>query len=221
MRKGRRETATFLLGLLLVAGCVGLGGDTLTASATGGFATSGTYDYEAKNVHSIDGRIAVSLSNTANSGLVEVNVTDSGANFLVIFDRFTESRPFHDGGVAFNIHEHGASGVGDTLVPEILVRAAAWGDARVYRNGLPFRDPHSNKTTWKAHVMAATERIHVDETHKVYNAARAGPYDPASPADGLVEPGNEIHFVWYSNDAAPPAAKFFRYYFFPDPTYSA
>ncbi len=167
----------------VTAGCLDVltgssGSRTVRAAGDAFFSEAGwAYAGDGRHVNaSFEGK----FDEAANTGSATIEVE----GFRVAFDRFFEApgKTFQSGGVAFDIVEHGDSGVADASVPRILAVVAAWGEANVTSDGTPFPDPVTGAPTWLAHVMASDTTVRGADG-KIAAKDGARPYDPASPSD--------------------------------------
>ncbi|HUR69175.1 MAG TPA: hypothetical protein VM370_08000 [Candidatus Thermoplasmatota archaeon] len=170
------------LAILLVAGC--FGGDAKPASrhasAVGGKVTHG-WDYKGESVIIAGAVLDAILFDGTNNGSVTVSALMENRQVDILFDAFAEApdKPFQDGGVAFDIEEHGDTGIGDAALPHLHALAAAWGKARVSVDGkLAAPEP------WTAHLMVSQDTVRGPDG-RITKADGTTPYDPATPADAL------------------------------------
>lgn len=225
--RGRRARRGMTLRLLLaalaasalLAGCVqqaeSLGGRIVAHGADPRLAMEWSYDGSA--LRNAQGTVTIEVNHRTNAGSVTASLDDGRDQWRLDWSDFHESRPFHDGGIAEDFVEHGASGVGDTSVPEVHLVAAGWGEARLYRNGVLVPDPLTGNETLRAHFMIVDGTLRAADG-VIYNASRAEPFDPADPGDGLVtEGGNQIFVTLASHETAPPY-RFFLVMEFPTVT---
>lgn len=182
MRVSSRLVAgLLLLATLASAGC--FGDDPLpaerTVSASGG-KTSGGWAYDGAGVSGSSATLEGTLNNVENTGLVTVSFDHAGSRYVATFDQFAESKPFQDGGVVFELLEHGDTGVADASIPRIHAIVAAWGTAKVTKDGAPLVGKAGD--AWTAHLMVSRDTVRGADG-KITKADGATPYDPASPAD--------------------------------------
>lgn len=169
-----------LLALAPLAGC--FGADAVpaerTVSASSGKSSDG-WAYDGTGLAPAGASLSGTLDNADNTGLVEVSFEHAGSTWVATFDTFAQAagRDFMDGGIAFELDEHGTTGVGDASIPRIHAIVAAWGSARVERDGvLATAEP------WAAHLMVSADTVRGADG-KITKTDGATPYDPASPAD--------------------------------------
>jgi hypothetical protein len=117
-------------------------------------------DNEAKNVRLVDGTIEIDVDEIRNTGKAVGKLKLPEGLFEFTMDRWFESLPCQDGGVASMIFEHGDSGCGNALWPKTLLHIAGWGMADVKLEGKPLY------TNYEAHFMV-TQGIRDRETLKV------------------------------------------------------
>lgn len=186
MRASSRLVAGTLLVALALAGC--FGSEALPAERTvqaSAGRTSDGWAYDGAGLGPAAATLEGTLNNDQNAGSVTVGFAHHGSQYVVTFDQFAESKEFMDGGVAFEIDEHGDSGIGDASIPKIRATLAAWGTATVVKDGEPLVGKAGDR--WTAHLMVAEESVRGPDG-KITNAAGASPYNPASPADARVIP---------------------------------
>lgn len=133
-------------------------------------------DYAGKHLSPVQGSIEINVDERSNAGLVEVQFAEGADQYRIVFDRFTASQPFQDGGIATRIYEHGDSGNGDPLYPKTWLYLAGWGTANVFKNGeLLYKE-------YSAHFMVM-ERSRDPQTHEVrYPMKRTLPGGETDPA---------------------------------------
>ena len=169
-----------LLALASFAGCVG--DDEAPAQyrvqAENGVASRG-WAYDGAGLAPAQASLAGEVRDAENTGALTATFTLDGARYEVVFDQFAqaEGREFMDGGVAFALDEHGDTGVADASIPRIHATLAAWGKAKVSRDGeLVTSEP------WNAHVMISRDTVRGTDG-RIAKADGATPYDPNAPAD--------------------------------------
>jgi hypothetical protein len=177
------------------------------ARATDGWFAVG-FAYDGKLAAKFDNAVIdVRINDADNAGRIEASGKLNNKTWIIVFDRFAEqsNKSFQNGGVAMNLDEHGATGHGDTSIPQVHADAAAWGEANVTVDGQRLRDAITGQDTWVAHAMVLTTGVRDDGTHGVYaDAAHTKMYDPATPAVGVADPNDpEIHLVLRGH--RPPA----------------
>lgn len=175
-----------LLALALpLAGC--LGGSEIpaerTVSASGGKVSAG-WAYDGQGLAAGGATLEGSASNPDNTGAFNVTFDYGGAKYVVKFDQFAqaEGRDFMDGGVAFELDEHGDTGVGDASTPKLHATLAAWGKASVTRDGEPLVGKAGD--LWSAHLMVSRDTVRGADG-RILKADGATPYDPQAPGDAL------------------------------------
>ncbi|HLE96781.1 MAG TPA: hypothetical protein VI997_05355 [Candidatus Thermoplasmatota archaeon] len=172
------------------------------ATATDGFLMM-PLDYGGDG-RAVTGDALVDVDAVANTGTVRVTATAGNDSYGVTWSEFRAdpTKPFQDGGIATRFHEHGASGTGDTSIPEVNLIAAGWGPARVTKNGEPLPDPVTGGEAWAGHFMITdTGAFAADGSVK---STTGGIYDPANAAAGATEPGDlELHVVLKNNPGEP------------------
>lgn len=191
---------SWVLALLLAAGALAgcldeeLAPTDRSAQASGGRSSAG-WAYDGAGLEEAAGRLEADLDDAANAGTVRAAFTFGGHDYTIVFDEFAEAadKPFMDGGVAFDLVEHGDSGVADTSVPRIHARIAAWGKATVERDGTPL--PGAGGAKWSAHLMVSDDTVR-GEDGRITNAAGDAPYSPDAPADARVVAGDPQAILW-------------------------
>jgi len=133
-------------------------------------------DYAGNHLTPVEGTIEIDVNEIANTGRVLAEFMEGGDQYRIVFDRFAASQPFHDGGIATRVYEHGDSGNGDPLYPKTWLYLAAWGTATMYQNDqVLYKD-------YAAHFMVM-ERSRDPKTHEVhYPVKRTLPGGETDPA---------------------------------------
>lgn len=169
---------------LAIAGC--FGDDPAPAerslSASGGVVSAG-WAYDGAGVIGRDATLSGVTNDPENVGAVNASFALGGSTWTVVFDQFGGSQEFMDGGVEFDLTEHGDSGVADASIPKIRARIAAWGTATVLKDGVPVAGAKGDR--WAAHLMVSEDTVRGADG-RILNAAGNAPYDPAKPADARV-----------------------------------
>jgi hypothetical protein len=149
-------------------------------------------DYAGKRLNSVQGRIEIQVNEVENNGRVVAEFREGDDRYRIIFDRFEGKQPFHDGGIATRVYEHGDSGNGDPIYPKTWLYLAGWGKATLYRNTqVVYQD-------YDAHFMVM-ERSRDPVTHAVrYPMKRSLPGGETDPA------GMEID-LWLRSKEQNPA----------------
>jgi hypothetical protein len=75
-------------------------------------------DCAGKHLTPVQGSIEIEVNELTNGGLVTAQFVEGADRYRVVFDRFAGKQPFHDGGIATRVYEHGDSGNGDPLYPK-------------------------------------------------------------------------------------------------------
>ncbi len=161
-------------------------------------------DYAGKHLNPVQGTIEIDVNERANTGRVTAEFVEGGNRYRIVFDRFAESKPFQDGGIATRVYEHGDSGNGDPLYPKTWLYLAGWGTATVFKNDqVRYKD-------YSAHFMVM-ERSRDPKTREVrYPMKRTLPGGETDPA------GMEID-LWVrskeaNKDNFPPYETFVHLY---------
>ena len=133
-------------------------------------------DYAGRRLKPVAGSVEIKVDERANTGVVTAEFTEDKDRYRIIFDRFTGTAPYQDGGIATRVYEHGDSGNGDPLYPKTWLYLAGWGKADVFKNDrLLYKD-------YSAHFMVM-ERSRDSRTHVVHYPVKrllpGGETDPA------------------------------------------
>jgi hypothetical protein len=116
-------------------------------------------DYAGKHFTAVQGDIEIDVNELTNSGLVVAKFVEGPDHYRIVFDRFAAKQPFHDGGIATRVYEHGDSNNGDPLYPKTWLYLGGWGTATVFKNDeVLYKD-------YDAHFMVM-ERSRNPETHQ-------------------------------------------------------
>lgn len=176
------QTRTLVLVLALfavpLAGC--FGGDEVPAErtfmASGGKASRG-WAYDGAGIEAVGASLDGMMSDADNTGIANITFDFAGSTWVVTFDTFAASKDFQDGGIEFELDEHGDTGTADASIPKIHATLAAWGSAKVMRDGaLATPEP------WTAHLMISADTVRGADG-KIAKADGTTPYDPSAPAD--------------------------------------
>lgn len=205
MRAARTLLVALVLLALPLAGCFGAAEvpTERRVSASGGKASPG-WAYDGAGYTDAQATLEGRLDDAGNVGAVNVTFTYAGASYVATFDRFAESKPFMDGGVAFELDEHGDSGAGDASIPKIRANVAAWGLAKVTRGGEVLAGKAGD--AWSAHLMVSADTVRGADG-KILNAAGNAPYDPAKPTDAKTTPGDAQAFFFIKHPDGETAAR--------------
>lgn len=161
-------------------------------------------DYAGKHLTPVQGTIEIEVDDQANTGRVVAAFVEEKDAYRIVFDRFTGTVPYQDGGIATRVYEHGDSGNGDPLYPKTWLYLAGWGQADVFKNGQVLYDDYA------AHFMVM-ERSRDPKTHEVrYPLKRTlpgGETDPAGMEIDLWVRSKEIN-----NANFPPFQTFLHLY---------
>lgn len=172
----------------LLAGCFGDEPPAAerTVTASGGKVSAG-WDYAGAATTPGAATLAGLVNNPDNRGSVNASFDYAGAKWTVVFDQFAGTQDFMDGGVRFDVTEHGDSGVADASIPKLHARVAAWGTALVTKDGKPIAGAAGDR--WAAHLMVSDDTVRGPD-NRILNAAGTAPYDPTKPADAKVTTGD-------------------------------
>jgi hypothetical protein len=183
----RIALALLALAAPALAGCFD-GEPDFHAVASNARIIDGGYSYDGRLVREADGTFEASLYSRTDTGYVVARVDAGDAVWHVRVDAFGGSRPYEEGGIARNVHLHGATGNGSAELPRIAAYAAAWGDATVRRDGALVRDPNTLEDRFDAYVVILQGHVRDPATGAITKADRATPYDPGTPGDAFVSP---------------------------------
>lgn len=150
-----------------------------TVQASGGKLSEG-WAYDGAGLADATATLEGTLDHTTDAGLVTVTFRLGGSDYVATFDAFAETKPFMQGGVAFNLDEHGETQVGDASIPRIHALVAAWGAATLTKDGEPLTGSAGDR--WTAHLMVSRDTVRGPDG-KILNQAGTAPYDPARPED--------------------------------------
>ena len=133
-------------------------------------------DYAGKRLTSVRGTIEIDVNELTNTGQVLVEFVEGADRHRIVFDQFSGSKPYQDGGIATRVYEHGDSGNGDPLYPKTWLYLSGWGTATMYKNEkILYKD-------YSAHFMVM-ERSRDPKTHEVrYPVKRTQPGGETDPA---------------------------------------
>ena len=110
-------------------------------------------DYAGKHLHPVDGHIDIEVNDRTNTGHIVAEFWEGPDRYRIVFDRFSATQPFQDGGIATRVYEHGDSGNGDPIYPNLAV-LAGWGKADVLKNGEPlYKDLLPTSWSWSGPAM--------------------------------------------------------------------
>jgi hypothetical protein len=171
-----------------LAGCFGndAGPTSLTLSASGGKVSEG-WAYDGAGLVPSGATLTGTLDDAGNTGNVTATFDFHAGKYVVVFDRFNETKDFMGGGVRFGFDEHGESKNGDASLPMVHAKAAGWGFARLTRDGAPLVGKAGD--LWTAHIMVLDDSPRGADG-KILSAAGTAPYDPAKPGDAKVARGD-------------------------------
>ena len=133
-------------------------------------------DYAGKHLNPVQGAIDIDVNEITNTGRVIAEFTEGSDRYKIVFDRFSASKPYQDGGIATRVYEHGDSGNGDPLYPKTWLYLSGWGTATMFKNDdILYKD-------YSAHFMLM-ERSRDPKTQEVhYPVKRTLPGGETDPA---------------------------------------
>ncbi|MBI2076762.1 MAG: hypothetical protein HYT80_00110 [Euryarchaeota archaeon] len=165
------------------------------------FGTKGSFAFGfayggGKTVQPLDAPVFLDVNDEANTGFLVVKGKAAGQDLEVHFDKFAPAKDFHDGGLAADFREHGASGTGDKTIPEVDLEMAGWGTATYKVGGAVQKDLGGNDR-FAAHFMVIRNGVRDDATGAIWaDANKTKPFNPLEPAMGLSVDGDwEFHLV--------------------------
>lgn len=191
-----------------VAGCL----EPERTSAYQAYGSKGSYTsgfaYNGRGIVPFDGPVYIAVNDAANTGRAVANGKIGPTTFDVVFEQFVESKPFHDGGIASNLIEHGDSGVGDTSIPRVDLEMAAWGKATIHYGGKPYADPLTGDLNWTAHFMVIRNGVRDNATGAIYATEnKTEVYNPQNASEGHSAVSDyEIHLVLRNGTATGEAS---------------
>ena len=198
-----RALLVLMLAAVLAAGCFSKAAPTtMHVSAKDGKVSPG-WAYDAAELAPGSATLDGTLDNAANTGNVTASFSFHGSQYVVDFSKFVGDKPFKDGGVAFDLTEHGDSGTADTSIPKVHGKIVAYGTATVMRDGEVVKGK-TGLTDWAAHLMVFDDAIRGADG-KITNAKGDSPLDPAKPGDAKTYPGQSqamLKLVSPDGDAA-------------------
>ena len=164
-------------------------------------------DNEAKKVRPVSGAVTIDVNEIKNTGKLVAKLKLPEGNFEMVMDRFVQSQPCQDGGIAAWTFEHGDSGCGDSNWPKTLIYVAGWGLADARLNGKLLYDDY------QAHFMV-TQGMRDRKTLKVNYPM----LDKSTPAGEVNPAAIQVDFYIRSKELDPtntnnPPRKVFAHFF--------
>ena len=195
MKRVRAFLLSFLLASVVLAGCLGAGGDqgaaargACLASANGAMKIAHSWAYDAEALQAGTGELRINVDDRKDSGTATGKATASGTPrpmaWEVAFTKFEATRPFHDGGIERGLVEHGDSGVGDTTIPKVTLECTGWGPVTVRLNGIAVTEDDVGLPL-TGHFMVSSTGVRDDATGKIMAADGTTSYSPDRPGDAL------------------------------------
>lgn len=166
------------------------------------------FGYDGTGMVTATGNLTIGVSAATDLGSVAMDLdVPSGpakGHYSVEWTDFhaQPGQGWQDNGVACGprLFEHGASGFGNKMEPQVDLLCGGWGSAKVLRDGQPVADPATGSTVLNAHFMVTKEAIL--QGGKVLKADRTTPFDPHAPGDGSVDASRmEAHAAFWSTGA--------------------
>jgi hypothetical protein len=158
----------------------------------------------ATNLRAVGGTIEVDVDEIANTGTFRAELELPEGRYVVELQRWEESSPCQDGGIAAWLYEHGDAGCGDQNWPKSLLYVAGWGWGSATLNGQPLHQEH------QIHFMV-TQGMRDRETLAVH------PEMTGPTGAGAVNPA-QVQLDFYirspeSNEANRPTRQVFDHFF--------
>ncbi len=207
MQQVRALGLAALLALVATAGC--FGGDEVppvkTISASGGVASDG-YAYGGQGLEQASAELSGWVSNPEDTGSLNVSFEFAGSSWEVTYESFSGQEAFKDGGVAFDLVEHGDSGTSTPIIPTIDGEVVTYGSATVLRDGQPATDPQGNTGPWSAHLMLSRDTIRGPDG-LITKADNSTPYDPSSPGDARIIQDDPQALLQLTAPSGPDSAR--------------
>lgn len=191
----------------VLAGCVDGGGDgehegtTCVAESTPAAKVANSWAYSGEELRDGNGTMQVRVEDRDDSGTVTGHVVEAGADWHVEFTNFSATRPFHDGGVAFHLTEHGDSGVGDATIPRVRMLCAGWGAVRLTLDGQAVAVP-GGAEAFAGHFMVASTGVRDDATGRITDRDGSADYSPSRPGNAARQSDDLEFWIKVSADEA-------------------
>jgi len=162
----------------------------------------------------IDGTLELEIDPMSNTGWIRAEWTDANGAWTFRQNRFIHPDDHPSGvrigssvdgletiineGVVHNAYLHGDTGAGAPVLPTVFTYLAAWGPARVTRNGEPFDNPFEIPAPmWLGHLMVTEGARRPDGTVRTLSGEI---FNPRHASEGAVEPGDlEVHLVFHDD----------------------
>jgi hypothetical protein len=161
-------------------------------------------DYAGKRLTPLQGTIEIDVNELTNAGRVIAEFVEGSDRYRIVFDHFSGSKPYQDGGIATRVYEHGDSGNGDPLYPKTWLYLSGWGTAMTFKNDQILHKDYS------AHFMVM-ERSRDPKTHEVhYPVKRTLPGGETDP--GAMEIDLWVRSKETNNKNFPPFETFVHLY---------
>ena len=171
-------------------------------------ATTAGFGYDgAGMVHTV-GNLSIRVDPASDRGNVTADLTVTSGpllgHYLVSWTDFhpQPGAAWQAGGIACGpgLVEHGASGHGNKMEPQVDLECGGWGTATAVKDGRPLLDPATGSPALNAHFMVTKEAVLQDG--KVLKADRRTPFDPHDPGDGSVDASRmEAHLALWGQGA--------------------
>lgn len=197
-----RTVATVLVAAtVLLAGCTLFASDVgipdhIVVHASDAFWIDG-WGYDAANVTEAEGSMTIDVVASAGTGTAtgSITVDDTTTTFDFIEFHGADGKPSHDNGINQDFQEHGASGNGHDLIPELHAVTSGWGTVNVSVDGQPIVNPLTGEWPIPAHFMVTDTGIRDDASREV-RVENGSLYRPAWAGNGTNTPGDhEVHVV--------------------------
>ncbi len=133
---------------------------------------------DASAVRKVEGTVEIDVNERENTGTFVARLGLPEGQLVIELERFHESNPCQNGGVAAFIYEHGDSGCGDTNWPKTVIYIAGWGFGKATLDGEALYE------NYEIHFMV-TQGMRDRETLKVdypllNKKSQAGAVNPAT-----------------------------------------
>lgn len=185
MHASRPLLLVISLVLASVPGCIDIPED-FQATGADAWIYSG-YDYPGRTATGAEGSLEVRLDTDGNAGHIRARVKDPFREIEIRWYAFVGRQGYQSGGVARDLDLWGATGNGSGVFPKIAVHAAAWGNASLFIDGKPQREPQALSSTYGSIFFLTKGRYRSMDSHRILKADQNGTFDPSTPADGFVD----------------------------------
>lgn len=161
------------------------------------------WSYNHTGAHQAEGSATIDVVASEGTGTVTGEIVHNGSttSFEWIAFEGDPDSPSQDNGINQDFQEHGATGNGHDLVPELHAVTSGWGTANLSVDGEPLMNPFTGERAIPAHFMVTDTGIRDDGTRQV--RLRDGSlYRPENASEGMNHPGDhEVHFIFDTGPA--------------------